>query len=121
MSGLKAKTQGEFEQHWRGMLSDYVTALAWSPEGKILAVSSASGEVVLYHGEKTKHVVSLQTESGESVNCLVFSRDGQFLATGGQNGQVKIWRLHENNPELVSILGNKRDWVDRMAWSPKKN
>ena len=121
MSGLKAKIQGEFEQHWRGMLSDYVTALAWSPEGKILAASSASGEVVLYHGEKTKQVVSLQTESGESVDCLVFSRDGQFLAAGGQNGQVKIWRLQENNPELVCILGNKRDWIDRMAWSPRKN
>jgi hypothetical protein len=28
MSGLKAKIQGEFEQHWRGMLSDYVMAIS---------------------------------------------------------------------------------------------
>jgi WD40 repeat protein len=121
MSGLKAKIQGDFEQNWRGMLSDYVTAIAWSPQGKILAASSAAGEVVLYHGEEMAEVISLQIQSGKSVDSLVFSFDGQFIAAGGQNGQVKIWRLDSQKPELVSILGNERDWVDRMAWSPTKN
>jgi hypothetical protein len=48
VSSLKAKIQGEFEQQWRGMLSDYVTAIAWSPQGEILAACSAHGEVMMW-------------------------------------------------------------------------
>lgn len=47
-SGLKTKQWGEFDLHWQGMLADYVTAIAWSPDGKTLAAISAAGEVVLY-------------------------------------------------------------------------
>lgn len=121
MFGLKGKMLFEFKQHWRGMLSDYVTAIAWSPQGKSLAASSAAGEVVLYHSVETANVTALQNDNGKSVDCLAFSRDGQFLAVGGQNGQVKIWRLQSQEPELVSILENDRAWVDRMVWSPTTN
>jgi WD40 repeat protein len=38
-------------------------------------------------------VICLQIQSGKSVDSLVFSFDGQFIAAGGQNGQMKIWRL----------------------------
>jgi WD40 repeat protein len=122
---LKTKIQDEFEQTWEGMLSDYVTAIAWSPQGKILAASSAAGEVVLYHSTEeqiAKYLVKyLQTSDGESINSLVFSKDGQFLAAGGQNGQVKIWRLQSDEAELITVLENNRTWVDRMVWSPTKN
>lgn len=33
--------------HAKKMLSDYVTAVTWSPDGKTLAVCSAAGEVML--------------------------------------------------------------------------
>ncbi|MEA5575893.1 WD40 repeat domain-containing protein [Anabaena sp. UHCC 0451] len=118
---LKAKIQGDFQQSWEGTLSDYITAIAWSPQGKILAASSAAGEVILYHNLEQQLVKYLQTSNGESVDSLVFSQDGRFLAAGGQNGQVKIWRLQSQEAELISVLENNRTWVDRMAWSPTKN
>ncbi|MBW4502658.1 MAG: WD40 repeat domain-containing protein [Scytonema hyalinum WJT4-NPBG1] len=121
MSGLKAKIQGEFEQHWRGMLSDYVMAIAWSFNGETIAASSAAGEVMLCCVDQTLHKTSLQEGNGQSVDCLAFSYDSQFLAASGQNGEVKIWRLQSDEPELVSILKNDRAWVDRMAWSPTTN
>lgn len=120
MSSLKAKKQGEFASHWQGTLSDYVTAIAWSPDGKALAASSAAGEVVLYQGTGTCKAV-LQPANERSVDCLAFSHDGQFLAAGGQTGQVNLWQVQSDPPELIATVNNPAAWVDRMAWSPTQN
>jgi WD40 repeat protein len=121
VSNLRAKKQIEFDRHYQGTLSDYVTAIAWSPDGKTLAASSAAGEVNLYGGIGPFHSTPLQPVSDHSVDCLAFSYDGQFLAAGGQNGQVHIWRLSLNDPELIAIVKNSSAWVDRLSWSPTQN
>jgi WD40 repeat protein len=117
-SGLKTKKQAEFDRHWQGTLSDYVTAIVWSPGGETLAASSAAGEVIFYQAFQP---VPLQTENGRSVDCLAFSHDGQFLAAGGQTGQVNIWRMQSDLPELIATVNHASAWVDRMAWSPTQN
>ncbi|HEY9663129.1 MAG TPA: hypothetical protein V6C65_32185, partial [Allocoleopsis sp.] len=114
---MKTKTQLEFQQTWRGSLSDYVTAIAWSPNDHFLAACSAAGEVVLISLPGFQFTL-LQSGTGYSVDCLAFSYDGQFLAIGGQDGQVKIWFLQSGSPELITTLENKSVWVDRLCWSP---
>ncbi|ALF56022.1 WD40 repeat-containing protein [Nostoc piscinale CENA21] len=104
----------EFAIYDSGMLSDYVTALAWSPEGEILAATSAAGEVVLWNNG---NAIELQSGSGKSVDCVAFSSDGKFLAIGGQDGKVKIWR--EN--QLIATLENAPAWVDKLAWNHTNN
>jgi WD40 repeat protein len=95
-------------------LSDYVTAVTFSPEGDILAASSAAGEVVFVQNDEELKI--LQSGNGESVDCVAFSSNGKFLAAAGQNGQVKIWQ----GKELITTLENSA-WVDKLAWSPKCN
>jgi len=104
----------EFEELYSGTLSDYVTAIAWSPDGTTLAATSAAGEVVLLHDGS---LTTLQTGNGASVDCVAFSQDGQFLAVGGQDGRVKIWQ----ESELIVTLENSPAWVDKLAWSPNSN
>lgn len=104
----------EFEQHYSGTLSDYVTAIAWSPQDTTLAATDAVGEVVLWHNG---NLSTLQSGNGKSVDCVAFSQDGQFLAIGGQDGRVKIWR----ESELIATLENAPAWVDKLAWSPTSN
>ena len=104
----------EFELLSSQTLSDYVTAVTWSPQGTTLAATSGNGEVVLLQNDD---LVTLQSGSGESVDCVAFSSDGQFLAIGGQNGQVKIWR----ETELIATLENAPVWVDKLTWNPKSN
>lgn len=81
---------------WQGTLSDYVRAIAWSPTSDTLAASSAAGEVILWHPHDFLY---LQKDCGVSVDSIAFCADGQFLAAGGQDGQVKIWQFHPEEPK----------------------
>ena len=113
MNPLTTNTK-EFDQHFSGMLSDYVTAIAWSPNNTTMAATSAAGEVVLWlNGELT----TLQSANNVSLNCVAFSPDGQFLAVGGQDGRVKVWR----ESELIATLENAPAWVDKLVWSRTNN
>lgn len=111
------RLQKSLQLHDRKTLSDYVTAVAWSPNGEFLAASSAIGEVVLW--QQPNSISILRSPTGLSVNCLSFSKDNQLLAAGGQDGKVNIWHLP--NRELITTLENSPAWIDRLAWSPNCN
>ena len=42
-----SKSELTLQLHAKEMLSDYITSVTWSPNGKTLAVCSAAGEVML--------------------------------------------------------------------------
>lgn len=116
MQGLKNPLKNLFNPQWQGTLSDYVTEVAWSLDGQ-LAASSAAGEVVLW---TEAAIIPLQTSTEQSIDCLAFSQDGQFLAAGGQDGRVKIWQ-QKDQMQLIHTLENAPAWVDKLAWSPTAN
>lgn len=118
MSSLIRINKNLVKETWQGKLSDYVTAITWSPNGEILAAASAAGEVAVLEAENLR---LLLTAEGQSVDCLAFSSDGKFLAAGGQNGRVKIWRFHSGEIELITTLENAPHWVDKLAWHPTTN
>ena len=121
MFGLGATQKKLFEHHWLGELSEYVTAVAWSTDGKS-AASSATGEVLLWEGENSQATLMLSSAATVelSIDCLDFSPNGQFLAAGGQDGKVSIWHL-KPEPELVTTLENAPKWVDQLSWNPTRN
>lgn len=121
----RVKGQEILKLQWQQTLADYVTAIAWFPEKATLPVnslvaSSAAGEVVCYLSTNSGiQSLPLQSATDESIDCLAISADGQFVAAGGQSGEVKIWRMSANaEPELIATLENAPAWVDRMAWNP---
>ncbi|MEM7647852.1 MAG: WD40 repeat domain-containing protein [Cyanobacteria bacterium P01_A01_bin.70] len=95
-------------------LSDYITALVWSPVGNQLAIASGAGEVVLWQDFQE---TVLQTASSASIDVLGFSKEGQWLAAAGQVGAVTLWRLADS-PERVKTLIGGSAWIDRLQWHP---
>ena len=119
MFGVRTKGKVLFQQQWQGSLLEYVTSVAWSPDG-LLAASSAAGEVVLWQDGS---LVSLLPAGLVSVDCLAFSSDGKFLAAGGQDGKVRVWSILESPLSQgrlggIHTLDNAPSWVDKLAWSP---
>ena len=80
-----------------GELTDRVTALDFSPDGKLLAVGggepSRSGEIKVYSTETGQLVLALKEPHSDTVNCLDFSPDGQQLASCAADRFVKIWNV----------------------------
>jgi hypothetical protein len=75
---------------------DYISALAWSPEGNVLATAAAAtvdgqfSPVVILWDIKTGMV--LRTLAQETpVQSLEFSPEGLNLGVMGVNGELKIW------------------------------
>ncbi|MGX2032300.1 MULTISPECIES: WD40 domain-containing protein [Methylocaldum] len=117
MSGLNEKAPFELiEPQWRVVGDDYITALAWSPDGSTLAAASAGGPILLLVGE-TGGVVHELPGHGLGTLALDWSCDGRWLASGGQDGKARVWDAGTGAEAMV--LDGGSGWVEHVAWSPR--
>jgi WD40 repeat protein len=90
-------------------LADRVTALAFSPDGKLLAtgggVPSREGEVVLWDLGGAKPVRKFDQPHSDAVLALDFSPDGKFLATAAADRFMKLTEVATGRP-LKSFEGH---------------
>jgi roadblock/LC7 domain-containing protein len=67
-----------------------VWAVAFSPDGRLLATASADGTVWLWDPATGEHQRALTRHDG-AVNGVAFSPDGRLLATASQDGTARLW------------------------------
>ncbi len=106
-------------------LSEYVTAIAWSANSKYLAAATASGELALFDDAKTGNDLAqkqteLQAPTEISVDCLGFSADSCWLASGGQDGKVRVWKLDGEQFAIATTLDLGKTWIEHLAWHPRR-
>lgn len=104
----------QFAKHWAGTLDDYAIDLAWSPDGSLLAAASAAGGVTIFEAA-TGAVKHALPGHQDGANALAWSAAG-LLATGGQDGCVRLWDAGTGQQTAEVKLGNA--WVEHLAWSP---
>lgn len=95
-----------------------VTALDFSPDGKLLAVAGFH-EVLLHHADGSGIVARLVGLS-DRIESVRFSPDGTQLAVAGglpaRMGEVQIWNVEKRTLQLSLPIGY--DTVYGVSWSP---
>ena len=96
-----------------------VYAIAYSPDGQILAVGTQSGTVYLWN-TSTDQVTATLTKPGTSpVVAVAYSPDGQILAAGDQNGTTYLWNTSTDKP-IATVLNPGGGQVNSLAWAPER-
>lgn len=88
-------------------------ALAFSSAGDRLAVITAAGEVTVWDPRSGEKISSFQAHQIDGYT-VAFHPTRPLLATGGQDGKLRLWSL-EGRPVYEELLGG---WVQAVAFAP---
>jgi WD40 repeat protein len=80
---------------WNYDPHEKITAIASSSDGQIVALGSQSGKLIFLNGEDGKPVFTTTGNFGE-VTSIKFSRDGNWIATAGSDGVVRLFSIPIN-------------------------
>ncbi len=91
------------------------TAIAFSPDGKIVASGAKGDHRVRLWDVSTGEIISV-IEGSNSVRSMAFSPDGKILATASGDGKVRLWDVATQTH--IATLEGHTDWVNSVAFSP---
>ena len=100
----RLNAQPRMEARWRQSVGDHVIALAWSPDGSVVAAAAVSGPITLH--DMTNGAVR-HTLPGHAFGTAALSWHPKepFLASAGQDGKVRVWNTTDgNNSKLHKLL-----------------
>ncbi|MGB0383595.1 MAG: CHAT domain-containing protein [Ardenticatenaceae bacterium] len=109
--------------------ADYVYAVAFSPDGEQLASGSLDWVVRLWNLPKGDQAGSSKMTSAAPISLdhdqqkvwsVAFSADGKHMASGSDDGQVRLWPSEViSNPTLEpTLLLGHQEWVESVAFHP---
>src|SRR5215472_11759920 len=112
------------EQQQGGILpgnpaSNGVDAVAFSPDGKLLAAGNGNGYVQLWDPATGQAIgAPLPADPQDGVGSVAFSPDGKLLATAGGDGYVQLWDPVTRQAAGAPLPADPQDGVGSVAFSP---
>ncbi len=94
-----------------------VNALAWSPDGKLIASASDDTFVQVFEAATGTRRLIYRGHS-EEVAAVAWSPDGKLIASAGQDQTVQLWDAASGGAP-VRIYKGHTDRVNGVAWSRK--
>jgi WD40 repeat protein len=92
-------------------------AVTFSNDSRSFAWSNRVGEVFIYDCEAVRSLATVKCDSG--ANTLMFSADDSLLATGHEDGVIRLW--NSSTSQLKSeLVGHARD-VRKLAFAPNSD
>ncbi|KIK77809.1 hypothetical protein PAXRUDRAFT_165674 [Paxillus rubicundulus Ve08.2h10] len=86
-----SKTAKPIGQPWTGH-SDIVNFLSLSPDGRRLASTSPDGAIRFWDAH-SGNSIEQPLQHKYSLLTVTFSPSGEFVASGGRDGEISIWRV----------------------------
>jgi hypothetical protein len=81
-------------QHKIKKHTDWVTALAFSPNGQMLASADRNGGISVWDPDNAQELFTLPGHKS-AVTALSWRGDSKLLASSSEDGSVKLWELKE--------------------------
>lgn len=97
---------------FRTTLQDGISALAWSPDNRSLAIGSYAGECMQWGIEEGKVLVQVPGAHFMGTQSLVWSSDSTRLISGGCDSRVRFWRRGSDKQE--GEFSFKNGWVTHL-------
>jgi uncharacterized protein YcbK (DUF882 family) len=93
-----------------------VSALAFSPDGKLLASAGWDNKLLLWELESGRQLARLRGGHVRAVTSLAFSSDGRQLASGSLDRTIAIWDVAAGRRR--HLLEGHRYQVNAVAFDP---
>jgi WD40 repeat protein len=101
---------------WHAKLDDFITAVAWSPDGTRLAAASVSGQLGIYDTAKGQALHVIENAHADGGDAVAWRPDGAAFATAGRDGKWRLWEPVEGRQLVEHAAG--APWPEHLAWSP---
>ena len=80
--------------HTLSISQEKISSVAVNPSGEWLAFGARKlGQLLVWEWQSESYVLKQQGHYFD-MNALAYSPDGQYVATGGDDGKVKLWNTH---------------------------
>ncbi|TFL01445.1 WD40-repeat-containing domain protein [Pterulicium gracile] len=92
-----------------------VSAVAVSPDGKMIAAGETSGKIFLFDVAEKKLITSRWSFHSGRINALSFTSDSKHLASASLDTNVYIWSV-EKQMRNIAIKGAAPGGVNAVTW-----